>query len=286
MSAAEAPAAAPELRPVPGPSALGGDVRRLVNLTVLLAVTEFRLRFFGSALGYFWQLARPLMIFGVLYVIFTEVVRFGVQPIEHYPVYLLSALVIFTAFADATSRSVTMVVERENLVRKVHFPRLVIPLSVVLTALFNLALNLVAVFAFVLISGIGPRPEWLLVPLLLLPLVIFGAGVAMLLSALFVRFRDVAPIYEVVLQVLFYGTPIFYSFETVPESVRTAYMSSPLASTVEQFRHWVIDPQAATAAEAIGGAAWLLVPAGIVVGVFALGLWVFQREAPRVAEEL
>ena len=284
MSAAEAPV--PELRVVAGPSALGGDFRRLVNLTLLLAVTEFRLRFFGSALGYFWQLARPLMIFGVLYVIFTEVVKFGAAPIDHYPVYLLSALVIFTGFAEATSSAVKMVVERENLVRKVHFPRLVIPLSVVLTALFNLGLNLVAVFAFVLISGIEPRVEWLQVPLLLVPLVVFATGVAMLLSALFVRFRDVGPIYDVVLQVLFYGTPIFYSFETVPESVRTAYMSSPIASIVEQFRHAVIDPDSATAAEAIGGAGYLLIPAAVVVGVFFLGLWVFQREAPRVAEEL
>ena len=284
MSAAQAPA--PELRVVAGPSALGGDFRRLVNLTLLLAVTEFRLRFFGSALGYFWQLARPLMIFGVLYVIFTEVVKFGAAPIDHYPVYLLSALVIFTGFAEATSGAVKMVVERENLVRKVHFPRLVIPLSVVLTSLFNLGLNLIAVFGFVLISGIEPRVEWLQVPLLLVPLVVFATGVAMLLSALFVRFRDVGPIYDVVLQVLFYGTPIFYSFETVPESVRTAYMSSPIASIVEQFRHAVIDPDAATAAEAIGGAGYLLIPAAVVVGVFFLGLWVFQREAPRVAEEL
>jgi len=282
MSAtAEAP-----LRPVAGPSALGGDLRRFWELTWLLAVTEFRLRFFGSVLGYLWQLARPLMLFGVLYVIFTQVVKFGVEPIAHYPVYLLMALVVFQGFAEATSRSVQMVVTRENLVRKVHFPRLVIPLSVVLTSCFNLALNLVAVFAFVLISGIEPRLEWLWLPVLLVPLVALAAGVAMLLSALYVRFRDVSPIYEVVLQVLFYGTPIFYSVETVPDSVQTAYMCNPLAAIIEQLRHAIVDPQAPTAAEAIGGAAWLLVPAGIVVVLFALGFWVFNREAPRVAEEL
>ena len=282
MSAtAEAP-----LRPVAGPSALGGDLRRFWELTWLLAVTEFRLRFFGSVLGYLWQLARPLMLFGVLYVIFTQVVKFGVEPIAHYPVYLLMALVVFQGFAEATSRSVQMVVTRENLVRKVHFPRLVIPLSVVLTSCFNLALNLVAVFAFVLISGIEPRLEWLWLPVLLVPLVALAAGVAMLLSALYVRFRDVSPIYEVVLQVLFYGTPIFYSVETVPGSVQTAYMCNPLAAIIEQLRHAIVDPQAPTAAEAIGGAAWLLVPAGIVVVLFALGFWVFNREAPRVAEEL
>lgn len=284
MTAVEA--SAPELRPVPGPSALGGDARRLANLTWLLAVTEFRLRFFGSALGYFWQLARPLMIFGVLYVIFTQVVRFGVQPIDHYPVYLLTALVVYLGFSEATARAVNMLVERENLVRKVHFPRLAVPLSSVLTATFNLGLNLVAVFAFVLINGIDARAEWLLVPLLLVPLLVFACGMAMLLSALFVRFRDVGPIYEVVLQVLFYATPIFYSIETVPESVRTLYLCNPLAATVQQLRHSVIDSDAATAAEAIGGAGYLAIPAAIVIGAFVLGFWVFRREAPRVAEEL
>lgn len=277
---------AAELRPVPGPSALGGDNRRLANLTWLLAVTEFRLRFFGSALGYFWQLARPLMIFGVLYVIFTKIVRFGVQPIDHYPVYLLTALVVYLGYSEATARAVNLLVERENLVRKVHFPRLAVPLSSVLTATFNLGLNLVAVFAFVLINGIDPRPEWLLVPLLLTPMLVFASGMAMLLSSLFVRFRDVGPIYEVVLQVLFYATPIFYSIETVPAGVRTLYLCNPLAATVQQLRHTVIDPSAATTAEAMGGAGYLAIPAAIVVIAFVLGFWVFRREAPRVAEEL
>jgi ABC-2 type transport system permease protein len=280
-------AASPALRTVSGPSALGGsDLRRFLNLTWILSVTEFRLRFFGSALGYFWQLARPLMLFGVLYAVFTQVVKFGATEINHYPIYLLMALVVFTGFAEATSNSVEAVVLRENLVRKIQFPRMVIPLSVVLTSVFNLLLNLIAVFAFVLISGIEPRLSWLEVPLLLIPLVALAAGVAMLVSALFVRFRDIGPIYEVVLQVLFYGTPIFYSFETIPESLQKVVMASPLAAIIEQLRHAVIDPDAASASSVLGGPEMLLIPGGIVVGVFLLGLWVFNREAPRVAEEL
>ena len=124
----------------------------------MLAVTDFKLRFFGSALGYVWTLMRPLLLFGVLYFVFTEVVRLG-GDIKHYPVYLLSSIVMFTFFSETTSRGVTSLVERENLLRKVRFPRLVIPLSVALHALFNLGLNMIVVFAFVLGSGIEPRAE-------------------------------------------------------------------------------------------------------------------------------
>jgi ABC-2 type transport system permease protein len=277
--------ASPQTARYRGPSALGDDLRRFVGLTVTLAVTDFKLRFFGSALGYVWTLMRPLLLFGVLYVVFTEIVRFG-GDVKHYPVYLLMAIVLFTYFSETTSRGVTSLVERENLLRKVRFPRLVIPLSVALHALFNLGLNLVVVFVFVLASGIDPRVEWLgLVPLVVL-LVVFATGVTMLLSALYVRYRDMQPIWEVALQMLFYASPVIYVTSTFPDSVEQEAMANPLTAMLTQARHLLIDPAAPTAADAIGGGARLLVPLFVVVALFALGLWVFMREAPRIAEEL
>jgi ABC-2 type transport system permease protein len=268
-----------------GPSALGDDLRRFVNLTVTLAVTDFKLRFFGSALGYVWTLMRPLLLFGVLYFVFTEVVRFG-DEIKDYPVYLLVSIMLFTFFSETTSRGVNSLVERENLLRKVRFPRLVIPLSVALNALFNLGLNMIVVFAFVFASGIEPRWSWLeLIPLILL-LIVFAVGVTMLLSALYVRYRDMQPIWEVALQMLFYASPVIYVAETLPDSIEQEAMANPLAAVLTQMRHALIDPTAPTAADAIGGAAYLLIPFGIVVGSFALGAWVFTREAPRIAENL
>jgi ABC-2 type transport system permease protein len=268
-----------------GPSALGDDLRRFTGLTVTLAVTDFKLRFFGSALGYVWTLMRPLLLFGVLYVVFTEIVRFG-GDVKHYPVYLLMAIVLFTYFSETTSRGVTSLVERENLLRKVRFPRLVIPLSVALHALFNLGLNLVVVFVFVLASGIDPRVEWLgLLPLVAL-LVVFATGVTMLLSALYVRYRDMQPIWDVALQMLFYASPVIYVTSTFPDSVEQEAMANPLTAILTQARHLLVDPAAPTAAEAIGGGARLLIPLSVVVALFALGLWVFMREAPRIAEEL
>jgi ABC-2 type transport system permease protein len=268
-----------------GPSALGEDLRRFVSLTFTLAATDFKLRFFGSALGYLWTLMRPLMLFGVLYFVFTEVVRFG-EDVKHYPVYLLTSIVLFTFFSETTSRGVISLVERENLLRKVRFPRLVIPLSVALHSLFNLGLNLVVVFVFVFASGIEPRWSWLQLPLLLALLVVLAVGVAMLLSALYVRYRDMEPIWEVVLQVLFYASPVIYVIATLPDSIEREAMANPLAAIFTQVRHALIDPSAPTAAEAIGAGWRLLIPLAVVVAALGLGAWVFAREAPRIAEDL
>ena len=276
------PAAAPRYR---GPTAVGDDFRRLVNLTTTLAANDFKLRFFGSALGYLWSLMRPLLLFGVLYFVFTEVVRFGAG-VEYYPVYLLAAIVLFTFFAEATSRGVTSLIERETLLRKIRFPRMVVPLSVVLHALFNLGLNLIVVFGFVLASGIAPRWSWLMMIPLVLILVLLSTGTTMLLSALFVRYRDVQPIWEVVLQILFYASPVIYVTSTLPDNIEREAMASPITAVLTEMRHVLIDPSAPTAAEAIGGGVRLLIPLGLTLAVFALGAWVFAREAPRIAEDL
>src|SRR3712207_4991451 len=194
--------------PIKGPSALGTDWRRFWHLTWTLAITEWRLRFFGSALGYLWSVFRPLLLFGVLYVVFSEVIDLG-NVVPYYPSALLLGIVLFSFFSEATKGCVSALVAREPIVRKIEFPRAAVPLSVVLTALFNLGLNLLPVFAFFLIDGGKVRLSWLgLIPLVLL-LALLAMGAGMLLSALFVRYRDVEPIWDVALQVMFYAAPIF-----------------------------------------------------------------------------
>jgi ABC-2 type transport system permease protein len=274
-----------DARSIRGPSAYGGGLRRLVFLTWTMGLTEYRLTYFGSALGWLWALMRPLLMFGVLYVVFSEIVRFG-EDIPNYPVLLLFNIVLFSFFTDATSRSVACVVEREAIVRKMHFPRMVIPLSRVLTAALNLLVSLVAVLVFLLAYGVSPEWTWLLFPVVLAALLAFTAGVSMLLAALYVRFRDVAPIWAVVSTALFYGSPVLYTIESVPEDWRTLYLCNPLASLLEQARHWVIDPNSPGIVDAIGGVGWALVPLAIGVVTCVLGFWVFNREAPRIAERL
>jgi ABC-2 type transport system permease protein len=269
-----------------GPSALGEGARRFASLTFMLAATDFKLRWFGSALGYLWTLMKPLLLFGVLYVVFTEVVKFG-EGVKNYPVYLLCAIVLFTYFGETTSRGVTSLVDRDNLLRKIRFPRLVIPLAVALHSLFNLGLNMIAVFVFVVAAGIEPNVDWLQLPLLVGMMVVLATGVTMMLSALYVRFRDVEPIWEVVLQLLFYASPVIYVVTTIPNhDLQRLAVMNPIGAILTQMRHALVDPSAPTAITVLGGWQWLAVPIGIVVALFALGWWVFMREAPRIAENL
>jgi ABC-2 type transport system permease protein len=274
-------------RPIRGPSALGGDFRRFLHLTRTLAVTDFKLKFFGSVLGYLWQLMRPLLLFGILYAVFTHVVKLG-SGVKFYPVVLLSGIVLFTFVSEATGGSVGSLVDRESLVRKIHFPRLVIPLAVVLTAYFNMLLNLIAVFVFMLASGVHPTWRWVEAPFILLFLGLAATGMAMILSAAYVRFRDARPIWDVFLQLLFYASPVLYPVEKITNvHIKHAMMIfNPLATSLQQFRHAVLDPSAPSAAQAAGGTVYLLVPIAIVVAIFALGFWYFNREAPVIAEEL
>jgi ABC-2 type transport system permease protein len=267
------------------PLVLGRDARRFWHLTWTLATTDFKLRFYGSVLGYAWTLVRPFAMFGVIWFVFAEIVQAGAG-IKNYPAYILMSLVLFQYFLGIVTAALSCLVDRQNLLRKMPFPRLVIPLSVTLTGLFDLGMTLLAVFIFLILLGVYPDWAWLeLIPLVAI-LTVFATGLGLLLSVLFVRFRDMKPIWDVVGQMLFYASPILYVATSVPEAYQRPYLANPIAAVLTQMRHAVIDPTAASAAEAIGGAARLLIPAGIVLVVAVLGTLAFIREAPRVAENL
>jgi len=264
----------------------GGDqIKRVASLTWTLAVTDWKLRFYGSALGYLWTLVRPFAFFGVIYVVFTEIADVG-SGVKNYGLYILFSLVLFTFFSEVTGNCLNSLVTRENLLRKMRFPRIVIPLSVAATSLLNLGMTLVAVAVFAIATADYPSWSWLeLIPLIAL-LTLLALGVGMLLSVLFIRYRDVQPIWEVVTQMLFYASPVLYVATQVPEDFQHAYLANPIASILTQVRHAVVDPSAASAADAIGDPLRLLIPLAIVLGLFALGLYAFNRRAPRIAEEL
>jgi ABC-2 type transport system permease protein len=270
-----------------GPSALGGGWRRFLSLTWLISSTDYKLTYFGSALGYVWSLMQPLLFFGVLYVVFAVLVNFN-KGARDFPVLLLMNIVLFGFFQQATNTAVPSVVTRESLVRKMHFPRLVIPLSSVVTAAINLLLNLVVVLIFMVAYGVTPRLSWLLLPVLVALLFVFTCGVAMLLSALYVPYRDVAPIWSVFSQALYFASPVFILIESVTQQhtwLTRYYLFNPIAMVLQQARRWMIGGTRSVPSY-MGGDVWLLVPLGIIVAVFVLGFWVFDRATPRIAEEL
>jgi ABC-2 type transport system permease protein len=284
-------------RPIRGPQALTDDWARFWHLTFNIARNEWKLRFFGSALGYVWQLVRPLLLFGVLWVFFTKIGHVGQgatarpgHPEHFYGAQLLGSIVLFTFFAEGTSRAVKSVVDNEVLVRKIQFPRMVIPLSVVLLAMFNVSLNLIVVLVFALASGVRPMLTWLEIPVILAVLAVFTAGLAMLLSSMYVYFRDINPIWEVISQILFYASPVIIPLAVIQAKLSPTllhiYMLSPLSTLFQQFRHAVINHATPSASVPLGGTLGLLEPLAVVVAVFALGFYVFNRTAPNVAENL
>ena len=280
----------PDLRlvEVRGPSALGGGWRRTWELLSLIAVTDFKKAYFGTALGYLWSIARPLMLFGVLLAVFTQVFRLGSQ-VPNYPVLLLFNIVLFTFFSEATITATTSIVGQESVVRKTQFPRLLIPLAVVLTSLFNLGFNLVVVFIFILAWGIDPTWTWLLFPLVLVLLFVITTAVSMIVSSLFPRFRDTAIIWSVAATVLFYATPVLYPLGVVQNQSQTLadiLQINPLVPLFELARTWVIDPSAPGPVDLAGGFAALLPALAVYVGICVLAAWFFNREAPRIAEQL
>jgi ABC-2 type transport system permease protein len=230
-----------------------------------------------------------------------------------YGVQLLGSIVLFTFFGEATSGAVRSVVDRENLVRKIQFPRLAIPVSIVLLASFNLGLNLIVVMIFAVASGVRPMLSWLELPLIIFVLSVLASGVAMLLSALFVRFRDISPIWEVFSQILFYSSPVILPVEKVRDTLAHGqlhvvvqhgvhhdvyrhvlldhilyriYMLNPLVTVFQQFRNAMINPATLTAGQALGSWLALLEPLALVVAIFVLGFWYFNRQAPHIAEDL
>jgi ABC-2 type transport system permease protein len=273
------------LRDVPGPSALGGGWRRALELLYLIAAIDFKKHYFGTALGYLWSIARPLMLFGVLLAVFTQIFRLGSE-VPHYPVLLLLNIVLFSFFQEATGIAVTSIVGQEGVVRKTQFPRVVIPLAVVLTSLFNLVLNLVVVLVFLLAFGVAPVWTWLLAPFVLLALIAITTAVAMIVSSLYPRFRDLAIIWAVLSTVLFYASPVLYPLEKVPGTLRDVILLNPLATLLELARKWIVDPDAPGPAALAGGWTGLLPALAIFVATCVLAVWVFNREAPRIAEEL
>lgn len=277
-------------REVKGPTALGDDPRRLWRLAYTLASTDFKLKFFGSFLGYLWQLMNPLMLFGVLFVVFSVGLSLDTG-VRYFPVALLLGIVMFSFMNEATTAAVRSLMQRENLVRKVDFPRLAVPLASVMTAVFNLGLNLVPVLVFLVASGGRPRLGWLVFPLVVAVLILFAFGMSMLLAIAFVRFRDIEPIWSVSLQIMFYTSGVFFTLDTIAgqkhgQLLLDIMLCNPFAAILAWGRHVFVDPSWEAPWQAMSSGWLLLVPAAFVVVALVGGFLLFRAQAPKVAEDL
>lgn len=246
--------------------------------------TDFKVRYQGSVLGYLWSLLKPLFLFAILYIVFMYIIPLG-KDIEHYPVYLLTGIVLWNFFTETTMIGSTTVVARGDLIRKISIPRYLVVIASSLSALINLGLSLVVVVIFALLNGIIPSLSWLLMIPVIVELFILAVGISFLLSALYVRFRDITYIWEVVLQAGFYATPIIYPLTRVPEELHKWFFLNPMAQIIQDARFVVATPTSITIWSTIQSWA-LIIPFVIVFGFALWGGVYFKRRSKYFAEDI
>lgn len=259
-------------------------ISRALELVRVLTGTDLKLRYGESALGYLWTVGKPLALFSTLYVVFGVLLRFG-SPLPHYPLYLLIGVMLWAFFADGVSRTMSSIVDNGSLLRKLAFPRIVIPLSSSVTALITFGLSVVTIAIFVASNRLAPRPEWLLIMPELLELYLFVLGLGLLLAPLYVRLRDVTLVWEVTLQMLFFLSPIIYPFALVPPLGRQLMLLNPFTQVMQDIRALLISHGDVIAAPAAFSPLRLL-PILVTVVVLGSGLWLFKREEPWFAERV
>lgn len=252
-----------------------------------LVVTDFKLRYQGSVLGYAWSLLKPLFLFAIMYVVFGVLIRLG--SIEHYAVYLLLGIVMWTFFAEATNQGMGSIIGRGDLIRKISFPKYIIVLSTTISALINLVLNLVIVVVLMLLNGVEIHASITLFPLYIIELYVLSLGLAFFLSALNVKYRDTAHIWEIIMQAAFYATPIIYPLSLViakSEIAAKILLMNPVAQAIQDARHALITTQTETIGTVFGSPLIVLIPIAIVILVFVGGALYFKKNSKYFAENI
>jgi ABC-2 type transport system permease protein len=272
----------------PGPTtpplaARSGAARHNVELVLRLAVTNFKLKYTGSVLGYVWSLIKPLMIFGVTYLVFVRLLNAGARS-PSFPLQLLIGIVLWNFIGETTGSALSSVVASSQLIKKAYFPRPVLVLASILTASMTFAINmcLIVIIAGVL-GGLDLRLSSLLAIAVVIEMYLLVIGLGLLLSSLFVFFRDVGHIWEIMLQLLFYGSAVVYPLNFAPGFAHWLALN-PVAQIINDFRYLVVTRNIPTTADILG--IKILIPIGLVFASLIFGSLLFSRVAPDFAEQL
>ena len=253
-----------------------------------LTKTDFKLRYQGSVLGYLWALLRPLMMFAILYIVFSKLLRIG-NDIPHYPVYLLCGTTLWSFFTECTSQGIQAIIIRGDLLRKISFPKYIVVVSSQLTALINLGINLIVVVIFALINGVAPSWSWLLVIPAVLELYLLSLGIAFLLGSINVKYRDITSIWDVLVQALFYAVPIIYPISMVAGTSALAakiILLNPIAQAIQDIRFNLITTETMTTWNYINNPIVVIIPIIVVLTILVIGALTFRKKSKFFAEEV
>ncbi len=252
-----------------------------------LIVTDFKLRYQGSVLGYAWSILKPLFLFVILYIIFEKFLKLG-RDIEHFPVYLLLGVVLWQFFTESTIQGLQSIVNRGELIRKVNFPKAIIVMSGTVSALINLVINLFVVLIFCAVNGVVIRPEAILALPLIAELYIFALAIAFFLASINVKFRDIGYLWEIFLQAAFYATPIIYPIQMViaeaPEAAKWLLLN-PVTQIIQDLRQVLVTPQTVQLYDLVHG--WkVAIPFITIIATVLLASWYFKRNQKYFAEQI
>jgi ABC-2 type transport system permease protein len=261
-----------------------GALRRHANLTRELAISQFKLKYTGSVLGYMWSLVKPLMMFAILYVVFAKLFHLD-RGTDNFVFQLLLGIVLWTFFQETTAAAMNSIASNGNMIRKAYFPRVILVIAATLSSLMTFVINLVLI---VIIAGsLGKLAlGWhsLLLPLFLVELYVLVLGISMLLSALFVFYRDLGHIWEIAMQLLIYASAVIYPISLVPARFLPWVLANPVAQIIEDVRRSLVSTKINWTVQFMGPA--YIAPLGITLILLALGFYVFNRLTPRFAEYL
>lgn len=252
-----------------------------------LIVTDFKLRYQGSALGYAWSVLKPLFLFAILYVVFDQFLKLG-RDIEHFPVYLLLGIVLWTFFAEATNLGLQSIIGRGDLIRKINFPKYIIVISGTVSSLINLGFNLLVVLLFILINNVELTWSALLIIPLIIELYLFSLAVAFFLAALNVKFRDTGYLWEVFMQAAFYATPVLYPLQMVMAQSMVAaqfLMLNPVAQIIQDARYVLVTKDTVTLWSIVTDWKVIIPFALIIITTIAAGFY-FKKKSKYFAEEI
>jgi len=253
-----------------------------------LVITEFKLRYQGSVLGYLWSLLKPLFLFAILYFVFVYFLKIG-SDVPHWPVAMLVGIVLWNFFSEVTNNGLSSIVARGDVIRKINFPKYVIVFASSISALINLFLNFIIIAIFMIVTGVDISWMALLAPLYIIEILAFGVGLALILSALFVKLRDMNYIWEIIMQALFYGSAVIYPVSMVldrNELLAKILLLNPVAQSIQDIRHVLVSPANLTL-NSLTHNVWIgLAPIALVAVVVVFGAIYFKRRSPHFAEEI
>ena len=249
-----------------------------------MVITDFKLRYQASLLGYLWTLLRPLALFSILYIVFAKFLTLGAS-IPYFPVYLLFGIVVWGFFVEATTQGLSALVARADLMRKISFPRYVVVLSIGASVFISFALNMLVIVFFMALLSVPVRLDVLWLPFLFLELVALSISLAFFLSALYVRFRDLNYIWEVCMQAAFYAVPILYPLTLVPTRYARLLVLNPMAQIIQDARYVLVTPQTETITQ-LYSTPWVrVIPVGITIVLVVVSVVYFRRQSASFAEE-